>query len=147
MFKVKGIIEIDDDEEDIENKFYVDSDSCVEHQHIIEHVKNQGLFSQACYTSLDKDNQKDRVLQIVRFVVFVVVECDCIKAEWDGDNNMTKLDAPLVVPHKLLKVAPRHFISDVLNVYKPHLAHFWSEEEIDDIEVEQHDLIRRYNND
>jgi hypothetical protein len=26
MFKVKGIIEIDDDEEDIENKFYVDGD-------------------------------------------------------------------------------------------------------------------------
>lgn len=26
MFKVKGIIEIDDDEEDIENKFYIDGD-------------------------------------------------------------------------------------------------------------------------
>ncbi len=45
MFKVKGIIEIDDDEEDIENKFYVDSDWCIEHQHIIEHVINQGSFS------------------------------------------------------------------------------------------------------
>jgi hypothetical protein len=26
MFKVKGIIKIDDNEEDIENKFYVDDD-------------------------------------------------------------------------------------------------------------------------
>jgi len=26
MFKVKGIIEIDDNEEDIENKFYIDGD-------------------------------------------------------------------------------------------------------------------------
>ncbi len=39
MFKVKGIIEIDDDEEDIENKFYVNDDWCVEHRHIIKHVK------------------------------------------------------------------------------------------------------------
>jgi len=45
MFKVKGIIKIDDDDEDIENKFYVDSDWCIEHQHIIEHIINQGSFS------------------------------------------------------------------------------------------------------
>jgi hypothetical protein len=62
MFKVNDIIEIDDDEEDIENKFYVDGNWCVKHQHIIEHVKNQGWFSQECYMGLDEDNQKDLVL-------------------------------------------------------------------------------------
>jgi hypothetical protein len=31
MFKIKGIIKIDDDEEDIGNKFYVDGNWCVEH--------------------------------------------------------------------------------------------------------------------
>jgi hypothetical protein len=31
MFKIKGIIEIDDNEEDIGNKFYVDGNWCVEH--------------------------------------------------------------------------------------------------------------------
>jgi hypothetical protein len=31
MFKVKGIIEINDDESNIENKFYVDGNWCVEH--------------------------------------------------------------------------------------------------------------------
>jgi hypothetical protein len=56
MFKVKGIIEINDDETDIENKFYVDGNWCVEHQHIIEHIKDQGLFSQECYTGLDENN-------------------------------------------------------------------------------------------
>lgn len=45
MFKVKSIIEIDDDEEDIENKFYVNGNWCVKHHHIIEHVKDQGWFS------------------------------------------------------------------------------------------------------
>jgi hypothetical protein len=40
MFKVKGIIEIDDDEENIENKFYIDNDRCFDHEHIIEHVKD-----------------------------------------------------------------------------------------------------------
>jgi hypothetical protein len=40
MFQIKGIIEIDDDEKDIENKFYVGGDWCIEHQHIIEHVKD-----------------------------------------------------------------------------------------------------------
>ncbi len=44
MFKVKGIIEIHDDD-DIENKFYVNNDWCIEHQHIIEHVINQGSFN------------------------------------------------------------------------------------------------------
>jgi hypothetical protein len=62
MFKVKGIIKINDDEEDIENKFYVDNNWCVEHQHIIEHVKDQWSFSHECYASLDNDNQKDVVL-------------------------------------------------------------------------------------
>jgi hypothetical protein len=51
------------------------------------------------------------------------------------------------MPHELVKVAPRHFISDVLNIYRPRLDRFWSEEEIDEIEVEQRDLIKRYNND
>jgi hypothetical protein len=51
------------------------------------------------------------------------------------------------VPHELVKVALRHFISDVLNIYRPRLDRFWSEEEIDEIEVEQRDLIKRYNND
>jgi hypothetical protein len=40
MFKVKGIIEINDNEADIENKFYVDGNWCVEHQHIIKHIKD-----------------------------------------------------------------------------------------------------------
>ncbi len=31
IFKVKGIIEINDDEKDIENKFYVNNDWCGEH--------------------------------------------------------------------------------------------------------------------
>jgi hypothetical protein len=31
MFKVKGIIKIDDDKEDIENKLYIEGDWCVEH--------------------------------------------------------------------------------------------------------------------
>ncbi len=35
----------------------------------------------------------------------------------------------------------------MLNVYRPHLDYFWSKEEIDEIEVEQCDLIRWYNND
>jgi hypothetical protein len=45
------------------------------------------------------------------------------------------------------KVVSRHFISDVLNIYRPRLDRFWFEEEIDEIEVEQRDLIKRYNND
>jgi hypothetical protein len=44
MFKVKGIIEIDDEEEDVENKLYVDNNWCVEHQHFNDHVKDQGSF-------------------------------------------------------------------------------------------------------
>jgi hypothetical protein len=51
------------------------------------------------------------------------------------------------VPHELVKVVLRHFILDVLNIYRPHLDRFWSEEEIDEIEVEQRDPIKRYNND
>jgi hypothetical protein len=147
MFKVKGIIEINDDETDIENKFYVDGNWCVEHQHIIEHIKDQGSFSQKCYAGLDENNQKDVVLQISQFALFIVAGCDHVKAEQDGNNNASELDASLVVPHELVKVVSRHFISDVLNIYRPRLDRFWSEEEIDEIEVEWRDLIKRYNND
>ncbi len=35
----------------------------------------------------------------------------------------------------------------MLNIYRPCLDRFWSEEDIDEIEVEQRDLIKRYNND
>ncbi|CAM6031650.1 unnamed protein product [Sphagnum compactum] len=147
MFKVKGIIAINDDEADIENKFYVDGNWCVEHQHIIEHIKDQGSFSQECYADLDENNQKDVVLQISQFALFIVAGCDSVKAERDGNNNASELDAPPVVPHELVKLAPRHFISDVLNIYRPRLDRFWSKEEIDKIEVEQRDLIKRYNND
>ncbi len=45
MFKVKGIIEIHDDNNDIENKFYVNGDWCIEHRHIIEHIIDQGSFN------------------------------------------------------------------------------------------------------
>ncbi|CAK9259234.1 unnamed protein product [Sphagnum jensenii] len=62
-------------------------------------------------------------------------------------HNASELDAPPVVPHELVKVVLRHFILDVLNIYRPHLDRFWSEEEIDEIEVEQRDPIKRYNND
>jgi len=62
---------------------------------------------------LDEDNQKD--------VVFVVVEYDRIKAKWDDNNNLNELNAPPIMPHELIKVAPQHFISDALNVYYPVL--------------------------
>jgi hypothetical protein len=147
MFKVKGIIEIGDDEEDIENKFYVDDDRCIKHEHIIEHVKDQGSFSQECYMGLDEDNHKDVVLQIDWFTVFIIDRCDDIKAERDDNNNVSEFNALLVVSHDLIKVALQHFISDVLNMYWPRLDRFWSKEEIDKIKTEWHDLIRWYNND
>jgi hypothetical protein len=105
------------------------------------------LFSQECYAGFNKDNQKDVVLQIARFAMFVVAECDCIKAERDGNNNTSRLDTPLVVPHELVKVASQHFIADMLNVYWRHLDCFWFEKKINKIEAEQRDLIKQYNND
>jgi len=45
------------------------------------------------------------VLQIARFVVFIVIECDCVKAEWDDNNNASELDVPPVMLHELVKVA------------------------------------------
>jgi len=60
--------------------------------------------------------------------MFIVVGCERVKAERDGNNNASELDAPPVVPHELVKVVLRHFISDVLNIYRPCLDRFWSEE-------------------
>jgi hypothetical protein len=105
MFKINSIIEINDDEEDIENKFYVDGDWCVEHQPIIKHVKDQGSFNQKCYVGLNEDNQKDMVLQIAQFIVFIVIGCNHIKAKRDSNNNVNELDTPPVVPHELIKVS------------------------------------------
>jgi hypothetical protein len=106
MLKVKGIIKINDNEANIENKFYVDGNWCVEHQHIIEHIKDQGSFSQECYAGLDENNQKDVVLQISQFALFIIAGCDHVKAERDGNNNAIELNALPVVLHELVKVAP-----------------------------------------
>ncbi len=75
-------------------------------------------------------------------LVFVVTGYDYIKAERNDNNNANKLDTPLVVPHELIKVASQHFISDALNMYRPRLDQFWSEEEMDEIEAKQHNLIK-----
>jgi hypothetical protein len=56
--------------------------------------------------------------------VFVVAGYNRVKAKWDGNNNTTKLDALPIVSHEFVKVAPRHFISDVLKVYQPCLDCF-----------------------
>jgi hypothetical protein len=45
------------------------------------------------------------VLQIARFVVFIVIECDCVKAKWDDNNNASELDVPPVMLHEFVKVA------------------------------------------
>jgi len=45
------------------------------------------------------------VLQIARFVVFIVIECDRVKAEWDDNNNANELDVSFVMLHELVKVA------------------------------------------
>jgi hypothetical protein len=37
--------------------------------------------------------------------MFIVAECDCVKVKWVNNNNTNKLNAPLVVPHELIKVA------------------------------------------
>ncbi|CAM6007191.1 unnamed protein product [Sphagnum balticum] len=79
--------------------------------------------------------------------MFVVARCDRVKVGWVGNNNTNELDVLPIVSHELVKVAPRHFILDVLNVYQPCLDHFWSEEEINKIKAEQCDLIKQYNND
>ncbi|CAK9250170.1 unnamed protein product [Sphagnum jensenii] len=63
-------------------------------------------FNQECYAGLDENNQKDVVLQISQFVLFIVAGCDRVKAERDGNNNASELDVPLVVPHELVKVVP-----------------------------------------
>jgi hypothetical protein len=64
------------------------------------------------------------VLQISQFALFIVAGCDRVKAERDGNNNSSELDAPPVVPHEFVKVALQHFISDVLNIYRPRLDRF-----------------------
>jgi hypothetical protein len=76
------------------------------------------------------------VLQIVRFIVCVIVECDHVKAKQDDNNNANELDALPVVSHELIKVALQHFILDMLNVYRSRLDHFWFEDEINNIKAE-----------
>ncbi|CAK9860154.1 unnamed protein product [Sphagnum jensenii] len=81
-------------------------------------------------------------IRLLKDLLINMFKVKYIKVEQDGNNNMTELDMPPVVPHELVKVALQHFISDVLSVYRPCLDHFWSKEETDEIEAKQHDLIK-----
>ncbi len=58
MFKVKGIIEINDDEENIQKKFYVDGNWCVEHHHIIKHVKDQSCSARNAMRASTKTTKR-----------------------------------------------------------------------------------------
>jgi hypothetical protein len=127
------------------NDCYAESNLGVKHERIVEHIHGQGSFSKHCYHDLCAEDQRDAVKQIAWFAVHVVAGCDRVKAERDSDNNASEHDAPPVLPIQLVKMAPCKFISDVLDVYRPRLLQYWSEDKVDLIEQQQRELIRRFN--
>jgi hypothetical protein len=64
------------------------------------------------------------VLQISYLLYSLLLDATVSRPSRDGNNNASELDAPPVLSHELVKVAPRHFISDVLNIYRPRLDRF-----------------------
>jgi hypothetical protein len=147
MFSVQSIGEVDLNELD-PDQYYSEGDWIVQLHGIECHIHDQGTFSKTCYDlSLDEQEQRDALRQIARFAIHFVAGCDGVRAERDADNNAAFQDAPPVVPQQLVKLPPRHFVSDVLDVYRVRLNRFWTEEDVEKIEVQHRELVRRYSND
>jgi hypothetical protein len=139
MFKVVAKDNIQDAD------YYIDGDWGVARKNIVEFIYDQGSFSKQCFIDLNPDDQSDVVQQIARYAVNVIVGLDRVKAERDSDNIASEHEAPPVLPVELVKMAPRVFNSDVLDVYRPRLREFWSDDKIDIIEQHHRELLRRYN--
>jgi hypothetical protein len=145
-FGVKSV-QIDAEYRDLAPRdYYIAEDLWIRNSAIVQHIEDQGSLAQRHYDALDNDGDVDgsqvyAVRSIAQFVCRIVTGMKKVQAERDGNNVASEDEAPPVMPADIVKLRPAIFVNDVLQPYRAHLARFWSDEAIYEIE-QQHRSLR-----
>ncbi|CAK9860168.1 unnamed protein product [Sphagnum jensenii] len=111
---------------------------------IVEHIHDQMSFAIACYNDLDTDDKNEIIRTITVYAISLVTGLMGIKAKRDNNNMRLESDAPLMLPAQLIAIHHGKFVSEVLEPYRDHISAFWSLEDVDQTEVDHHDLLNLY---
>jgi hypothetical protein len=114
---------------------------------IVEHIRNQGSFTIACYNDLDADDKNDIIRTVVMYAISLVTGLMGVKAERDGNNMRLENNAPPVLPAQLIAIRHSKFVSEVLEPYRDHILAFWSFEDVDQTQADHRDLLNLYASD
>jgi hypothetical protein len=98
---------------------------------IVEHIRDQGSFTIACYNDLDADDKNDIIRTVTTYAISLVTGLMGIKAEREGNNMRVESDAPPVLPTQLIAIHHGKFVSEVVEPYRDHISAFWSLEDVD----------------
>ncbi|CAM6030944.1 unnamed protein product [Sphagnum balticum] len=79
------------------------------------------------------------------YAMMLIVSLNGVKAERNNANEGLELDVPLVLPSVLVKLRHGAFVRKMLDLYREHLAKFWSPQNIDQIEADHYTLLKAYN--
>jgi hypothetical protein len=114
---------------------------------IIEHIRNQGSFTIACYNELDVDDKNDIIRTVTTYAILLVTGLMGIKAERDGNNMRLESNVPPVLPAQLIAIRHGKFVSEVLEPYHDHISAFRFFEDVDQTEANHRDLLNLYTSD
>ena len=105
----------------------------VSHENIINFLFDQGMFIQDTYLQLSIQTQIEVVQMVSKLVMKIIDDISTIQAERDS-TNLPAENLPLVLSHKLVKIYGRGSTT-IVKAHLSHLEQFWSQEEIDKLEI------------
>jgi hypothetical protein len=147
MFDVEIVDQVESDDDDIDVVYESFESMRIPVDSIVAHIHDQGSFATACYDELDPAKQAVIVGEIAKYTTTVITGLMGVKAERDGANKPLESDAPPVLPAQLVKLRHGVWVRDVLTPHRVHLAKFWSNEQIDQLEADHKELLKRYHDD
>ncbi|OQR89695.1 hypothetical protein ACHHYP_06112 [Achlya hypogyna] len=137
--------ESDDEEDDVVYEKFETMRISVDS--IVAHIHDQGSFAIECYNELNPDERAVVVREIAKYTISVIRGLMGVQAERDDANMPLETDAPPVLPAQLVKLRHGVWVRDVLAPHRVHLAKYWSEEQIDQLEADHKALLKCYHDD
>jgi hypothetical protein len=131
------------------SNYYIAEELWISNSAIVQHIEDQGSIAQRHYDALDVDGDADgshvyAVLSFAQFICRIVTGMKNVQAERDGNNAGSEDEAPPVMSADVVKLRPAIFGKDVLQPYRKHIARFWSDEAIYEIEQKHRSLRDAY---
>ena len=114
---------------------------CITHENRVNYLFDQGMFIQEMF--IDKLSLNQQIQVVGNLVMQIVDGIINIQVEWDSNNHPAEDQVPPVLPHELIKLKRRDFMSIVVK-HLPRLKQFWTDEKISKLELQHHELLLLY---